>query len=86
MDAMTLYISILTVSYLIGVFFCVYINAPHKVLLTHFLQAAASVWVASIMPEWMIWASCALMIISIVAAAYAAYKYDLINVYKTVMK
>lgn len=83
---MTLYISILTFSYILGAMFCMHVNAPHKVLFTHFLQAAASVWVATIMPEWMIWSSCALMIISLVATAYAVVKYDLIEVYKTVLK
>ena len=83
MSAHTTYMSILFVCFNVGFLFNVFVlRADAKRILFHALCCAGSVVIAGYMPEWMIWASCVTMVVSLIATGVIFYKFDLMSLYR----
>ena len=77
MSAHTTYMALLFLCFTVGFFFNVFvIRANARAILFHSLGCAASVVIAGYMPEWMLWASCGMIVASLITTAVIIHKFN----------
>ena len=83
MSAHTTYMSLLFVGFTVGFVFNVFVlRANARTILFHALCCAGSVVIAGYMSEWMLWASCGMIAMSLIATGVIVHKFKLVEFYR----
>ena len=83
MSAHTTYMSLLFVCFTVGFLFNIFVlRANARAILFHALCCAGSVVIAGFMPEWMLWASCGMIVASLIATGVIVHKFKIVELYR----
>lgn len=83
MSAHTAYMSLLFTCFTAGFLLNVFVlRSNARAILFHTLCTGGSVVIAGFMPDWMLWASCGLVTMSLIATGVIFYKFKIMSSYR----